>query len=192
MLDRKDATSIKKELDTYSSSKIELMKASRDVVKSSKILIYSIHRGDMTSAKKNLGDINALRKRIDKLASTPKLKNYSPYENALQEYVEAVAYHIFVLEGRIPTSKELCVDAETYLMGLSDLTGELMRKAVNDAVAEDYEGVKKIRDTVDEIYGLVVGLDLDGGEARRKTDQIKWNLTKVEGIVYDAKIRGNI
>ena len=192
MLDSREAASIRKDLDLLSRGRIEIMKQSREVVKSSKELIYAIHRGDMASAKGFLAKIESERAKLDRVANTPRLRAYHPYGNGVQEYVEAVAYYYVMSKERIPTRKQLKVDSETYLNGLSDLTGELMRKGVDDMVRERYAHAMLMRDTVNEIYGLMLSLDLDGGETRRKSDSVKWNLAKLEDLVYDAKIRDKI
>jgi len=192
MLDRREYASIRRDLDALSRGKIEVMKQSREVVKASKELIYSIHRGDMKAAKAFLQKIRSERAKLDRLASTPRLKAYNPYSNGVQEYVEAVAYYHVMAVGRIPTRGELKCESETYLSGLSDLTGELMRKGVDDMIHERYSHAVLLKATVEEIYGLILSLDLDGGETRKKSDAVKWNLAKLEDLVYDAKIRGKI
>jgi len=192
MLDAREQASIRADLDAISRGKIEVMKQGREVVKASKELIYSIHRGDMKAAKGFLDKIEAERGKLDKIADTPRLRSYNPYGNGVQEYVEAVAYYYVMTKERIPTREELNCDSETYLSGLSDLTGEMMRKGVDDMVRENYKHAILMRDTVEEIYGLILSLDFDGGEARRKSDAVKWNLAKLEDLVYDAKIRDKI
>jgi translin len=192
MLDKREYASIRKDLDALSRGKIEVMKQSREVVKSSKELIYSIHRGDMNAAKGFLSKINLEKAKLDKIANSPKLRSYSPYGNGVQEYVEAVAYYFVMVKERIPTRSELKVDSDTYLSGLSDLTGELMRKGVDDMIHERYRHAMLLKETVNEIYGLMLSLDLDGGETRKKSDAVKWNLAKLEDLVYDAKIRDKI
>jgi translin len=192
MLDRGERAAIRKDLDRLSRGRIEVMKQGRDVIKSSKELIYSIHRGDMAAAKGFLKKIEAGRGALDRMASTARLRAYHPYLSAVQEYVEAAAYYHVMTDERIPTRRRLRADTETYLSGLSDLTGEMMRKGVDDMVRERYAHALMMRDAVDEIYGLMLSLDMDGGEARRKSDSVKWNLAKLEDLVYDAKIRGKI
>jgi translin len=192
MLDKREYASIRRDLDQFSRGKIEVMKQGREVVKASKELIYSIHRGDMKAAKEFLSKIEGERAKLDRIASTPRLRAFSPYSNGVQEYVEAVAYYWVMTKERIPARRELKVESETYLSGLSDLTGELMRKGVDDMIHERYAHARLLKDTVEEIYGLILSLDLDGGEARRKSDAVKWNLAKLEDLIYDAKIRDKI
>jgi len=192
MLNPKEKESIRSDLDRLSRGRIEVMKQGREVVKASKELIYSLHRGDMQSAGVCLAKISQARKMLDALANTPRLRCYHPYLNAVQEHVEAAAYYSVVTKGNIPTRARLLADTETYLGGLSDLTGELARKGVDDMIHERYAHAAKMKDSVEEIYGLILTLDFDGGEARRKSDAVKWNLAKLEDLVYDAKIRGKI
>lgn len=192
MLDPGEKEAIRKDLDALSRGRIEVMKQGREVVKASKELIYSLHRGEMGSAGECLVRITEARRRLDRLANTPRLRAYHPYQNAVQEHVEAAAYHSVVAKGRIPRRAALRADTETYLGGLSDLTGELARKGVDDMIHERYAHASLMKDVVEEIYGLILSLDFDGGEARRKSDAVKWNLAKLEDLVYDAKIRGKV
>ena len=192
MIDEAEKTGLKNELSELSTNKIEQSKISRQVVKKSKQLIYAIHRGDMESAGKHALEIKSERKHLDEIAQTEKLRKHGSYGVAVQEYVEAVAYYELMTNKRLPGRKQLGADAEHYLMGLSDLTGELVRKAVDDMVNDRYEHAIWLKDVVAEIYGLMIGLDFDGGEARRKSDQVKWNLSKLEDKVYDAKIRDKL
>ncbi|MBU0762586.1 MAG: hypothetical protein KKD39_06130, partial [Candidatus Altiarchaeota archaeon] len=142
--------------------------------------------------EKDVLEIKKARRVLEILTKDQRLKNYGPYKNAVQEYVEALAYYFVIKKGFIPTRGELGSDTETYLMGLSDLSGELMRKGINDAIKGMAKDTVKMRDVVDEIYGLILDLDLDGGEARRKTDQVKYALARLEDIVYDMKIRDKL
>lgn len=192
MLDETDCKSLRKDLEELSEGKLQVMTQGRRIVKTSKALIYSLHRNDLKAAGKHMLAIEGQRQKLERIADTESLRGYGPYPNALQEYVEAVGYYFFVIEKRIPGASELSVCAQTYLMGLSDLTGELMRRAVNGMAAGDPKIALNIRDVVDEIHGLMLSLDFDGGEARRKSDQVKWNLAKIEGLIAEARIRDKI
>jgi predicted translin family RNA/ssDNA-binding protein len=192
MLPKKEKNKIKKDLISLSKGRIEVMKQSRDVVKTSKKLIYAIHRDDMAAARKYLKEIRDMRVSLEKISKDERLRSYGPYRNAIQEYVEAICYYFIIACDKIPAREELGAETETYLMGLSDLTGELMRKGIKEMIAERPEKTQKMRNIVDEIYGLIIDLDFDGGEARRKSDQVKYSLTKLEDILYEAKIRGKI
>jgi predicted translin family RNA/ssDNA-binding protein len=47
----------------------------------------------------------------------------------------------------------------------------------------------KIKEVVDEIYGEFLQFDLRNSELRKKSDQIKWSLKKLEEISYDLSRR---
>lgn len=192
MIGKAELSGIRRDLSKLSQNKMSLNRVSREVVKKSKELIYAVHRGDMKSAGLRAAEIRKLRTRLDRVANSEKLRGQHAYSIAVQEYVEALAYHQVMTKKRLPTRKQLKADTEHYLMGLSDLTGELVRKAVDDMVHERYMRALWLKDAVADIYGAIIGLDFEGGEARRKSDQIKWNLNKLEDLVYDAKIRGKI
>jgi len=192
LISRDDSNSIRRELDELGKAHVEVSKKSRDIVRLSKELIYSTNRGDLKSAGEKLVLIRKERRILDRIASKPKLRYYYPYILAIQEYVEAAAFHEIIAKGRIPTRRELSAETDVYLMGLSDLSGELVRKAVDDMIRERYEHALFMKDVVAEIYGLIMGIDFEGGDTRKKADQVKWNLNKLEDLIYDAKIRDKI
>ncbi|MBD3262091.1 MAG: hypothetical protein GF334_10580 [Candidatus Altiarchaeales archaeon] len=192
VIDKKEFRAIKKDLDDHSEKKIMLNNKSRQLVRLSKQLIYATNRGQPDEAAKHLKEIKKRRGELDKIASTPKLRYWGPYQIAVQEYVEALAFHQIITKDVLPKRKPLKAESDTYVMGLSDLTGELVRKAVDHMIGEKYEDALKLREVVADIYSNILGLDLDGGEARRKTDQIKWNLNKLDDLIFEAKIRDKI
>ena len=59
-------------------------------------------------------------------------------QTALQEYAEALCYYHFIKNNKIPTAFSLKISNESYLLGLCDLTGELVRKAVNDVIKKNF------------------------------------------------------
>src|SRR3989338_1982933 len=90
-----------------------------------------------------------------------------------------------IKESKLINYTELGVDINSYLMGLCDLTGELLRKAVKDVIEHKYESARDISMVVEEIYGLFLQLDLRNGPLRQKSDSIKWNLQKLEHLLLD-------
>ena len=127
---------------------------------------------------------------MDKIASfNNKLLFEGAYSDACQEYAEALCFHQYVKSKTIPTAKEIGVNEEDYLMGICDLTGELGRRAVSLTTKKKYKEVEEIKEYVDNIYGEFLKLDLRNGQLRKKFDAIKWNLKKIEEVVYDIKTK---
>lgn len=184
MLDKKSFADMESYIKEEDSQREEIIVRSRTVLKNSKAAIYSLHRKEITQAKKSLDDakktISDLRKIIEK---HPHLKQN--LDNALEEYCEACCFYGFIVDKKIPIYTELSVDPYTYLGGLSDLTGELSRRSVLEAIVKNKPEVKAIRELVEEIHGAFIKFDLRNGDLRKKADAIKWNLNKIEEILYD-------
>ena len=191
MLDTKDFQRIKTELAMFDKEREELIKDSRDILRDSKQAIYMVHRNELDKAERILSKIEKQNVEIKKkIKCNPKLDFLGAYSVAIQEYVEAKCYLGFVKNKKIPSCASLRVQVEDYLMGICDLTGELGRRAVQSVIRKDYREAYIIRDVVDQIYGLFLQLNLRNGELRKKSDSIKWNLKKIEDIIYDIKSKG--
>ena len=78
---------------------------------------------------------------------------------------------------------------EGYLSAVCDLTGELVRKAVNQATKRKFKEVEKYRDTVEEIIGELIKLNMNNGHLRSKFDDAKRNLRRLEEMLYDIRIK---
>jgi translin len=188
MLDKKDFEKIRKELDNFEEKRERLIQNSRAVITLSKRIIYSLHRNDMVSAEKLVKEIE--KKKLSLGASIWLDTNIN--QTAYQEYAEAICYYHFIIDKKIPPSTKLKISNENYLMGLCDLTGELGRKAVNEVINKNFNIAVEIKDLVSEIYGEFLKFNLRNGELRKKSDQIKWNLKKLEDIVYDLKVKARL
>lgn len=184
MLDHDSFKEIEAYLKEEDSRREEIIATSRVILKNSKSAIYSLHRKELDNAKELIDESKKLILVLEKITDThPHLKH--SMENALEEYCEACCFYGFVKDKKIPTHKDLGVEPATYLGGLSDLTGELGRRSVLEAIAKNKSEVMEIRELVDEIHGIFARLDLRNGELRKKGDSIKWNLNKIEEVLHD-------
>jgi len=189
MLNKKDFEKIGREIADFDIKREASIQNSREVINTSKKIIYALHRGDIKSASSYLKDIEKKKKL---LGNAHVWLDTNISKVALQEYVEALCYYHFIKDNKIPTTTSLNVDNENYLMGLCDLTGELVRKAVNSVIKKDFRQAVEIKDLVDEVYGEFLKFNLRNSELRRKSDQIKWNLKKLEDVVFELKLKGKI
>jgi len=188
MLDKKDFDRIRKEIEDSDAKREMLIQTSREVINISKKIIYALHRDDLKSASSYVKDIEKKKNAL----GTNVWLDTNINQVALQEYAEALCYYHFVKSKKIPTASFLKIDNENYLMGLCDLTGELGRKAVNEVIRKNFKQAEQIRELVDEIYGEFLKLNLRNSELRKKSDQIKWNLKKLEDIVFELKLKEKI
>ncbi len=194
MLNAKELNKIKEELVEFDKQRENIIFLSRIILKASKSAIYSAHRCDFKEAKAHLDEAEDNIKKAGKLiAKIPDLRGIGAYSNSLEEYSEAKCFYGYVKDNKLPPLSELKsgfdVNSEEYLLGLCDFTGEMARLAVILATARKFKELQKIRDVVDEIFGFFSQLDMRNSELRKKSDSIKWNLKKIEEVLYDISMK---
>ena len=193
MIDKNDLEHVRKGLESFDEKREMLIKESRSIVKLSKIIIYALQRGELKEAEKLIEQAKKGLAELEKHAAKHEELRYSgSFKIAEQELVEAMTFLIFLTEKRLATKEELNVSAETYLLGIFDLTGELVRKAINSAINKDFQTAIEIKDFVSELYGELLKFGFGNGPLRKSFDSIKYNLKKLEDLVYDLKIKGLI
>jgi|SRR3989344_5535562 len=185
MINKGNFKRIQEDLKRFETEREQRLKDSRDVIKLSKQIVFSIHRDDLRKASSY---VKQIKNKVRKLRGPPYYNGLD--KTAVQEYVEAIAYFDFVRNNRLPSKSELKVDSECYLMGLSDLTGELVRRAANEIINKDLDSAFKIRKFVNDLYGEFIQLDIRNGDLRRKADAVRWNLKKLEDVIFDVKVKG--
>lgn len=82
------------------------------------------------------------------------------------------------------------IDLDDYLMGLLQLASELSRLAVNAVTAGDYGRPMRIAKFVGDMDSGFRLLNLKNDSLRKRFDGLKYDLKKVEEVVYDLTIRG--
>ncbi len=187
MLNKKEFAKIRRSMEKSEKLRESIIGLSREIIGISKRIIYSIHRGNLQEASKYVKEINNKKAILDKI-NKPVDANIN--KAAYQEYAEALCYYGFVKNKKIPTKASLKIDTEDYLLGLCDLTGEVGRKAVNDIIKKKFKEALLVKKLVEEIYGEFLKFNLRNSELRKKSDSIKWNLKKLEDIVFDARVKG--
>ncbi|XP_072947337.1 translin-associated protein X [Epargyreus clarus] len=90
-------------------------------------------------------------------------------------------------EERTVTTLLPCTD---YILGISDLTGELMRRAINSISSGDSEECFYVCQVVRDLYTGYLGLYRIGKELARKMNTTRNNVAKVEAAVYALRLRG--
>jgi len=145
------------ELDEHHDRRERLIKVSRDITNISKKSIFLLHRLAM-EAQDASARTSAARAGLDKLRQVQRMyadirhelvgDQFWRYERqvspGLQEYIEALSFAHFLQHGSLMTHEEvqrtLCgadgvpyfpLTISDYLLGISDLTGELMRLAIS-------------------------------------------------------------
>lgn len=181
--------SLKKEYESYDVGRRTIIKSSNDILKLAKEAIFSCHRDELADAEKSL---NAAKKELQYLqkniAKDRKLQFEGSLRAALEEYSEAALFFSFLKTGKLEQVKGVDLDAELYIGALSDVTGELVRKAIAYATVRNLKEVQKIKVFIEEVNGEFISFNLLS-QLRSKYDQAKKNLRAVEQIMYDLSLR---
>lgn len=164
--------------------------ASNEAQREAKRAIFALHRGDTREAARLLGEAGKTLTGFEPLfKKEPMLRYEGAYRAAVEEFIEAHLLSRFVEKEPLGPVKALReIDAESYLGGLSDLTGELVRYAVASATRHDFKEVLRAKRAVEEVMTFLVNLDLTG-YLRQKYDQAKNSLRRMEDIAYDVALR---
>ncbi|XP_048732052.1 translin-associated protein X-like isoform X2 [Ostrea edulis] len=136
------------------------------------------------------------------------------YTAGLQEYIEAVAFYHYLrsktlvslnevqvdLTFAVPSSdtensqeKTICVyvPPSEYMLGLADLTGELMRFAINSVGSGDMDTPNEVCAYLHKMLGGFQSLGQVSREMNRKISTLRQSLQKVEAACYTLQIRGS-
>jgi predicted translin family RNA/ssDNA-binding protein len=120
--------SFAKEIDHRDEIRESLVKLSRDITRSSKKLLFSLHRGDpFDQIDSQLVQVRSLLHRIGSTEDHARhSRSYSP---GVQEYVEAEVFAKYLREHSLVRIHEIndaldgfTVSHEDYLLGLLDAT----------------------------------------------------------------------
>ncbi|KAJ6477454.1 Translin [Mycena vitilis] len=78
---------------------------------------------------------------------------------------------------------------EDYLHGLISMVNELSRYAVNTVTMGNFGEPVRISNFVKEIFSGFTMLNLKNDSLRRRFDSLKYDLKKIEEVVYDVSLR---
>jgi len=81
------------------------------------------------------------------------------------------------------------IASEDYLHGIISLVNELSRLAVNAVIMQDYELPGKIYSFVKDLHAGFSLLNLKNDPLRRRFDSIKYDVKRIEEVVYDISLR---
>ncbi|ESO97480.1 hypothetical protein LOTGIDRAFT_187846 [Lottia gigantea] len=208
------------DLDGKHDKHERLVKISRDVTIESKRIIFLLHRyrEGMSDTEKNkiLEEGNQKMKLIQENKfhlMAIELKNEDPNQfmravsPGLQEYLEALSFYHYLEKGLLISLNEVQnqfvfnsseklesatfkVPAEEYLLGIADLSGELMRLAINNITAGKFDLSFKV---CEFLQVLLSSFSLFGNtikELNRKMTTLQQSLRKVENACYTLRVRG--
>ena len=172
-----------KQYDAFDKHRDSSITTSREILKLAKQAIYAMHRNELSEAQQ------LIQKGVTeaKAFTLKDQQQIGAVRAALEELTEALILHRYLQneELLLHTTLPVTIDIETYLAALSDFSGELIRKALQLATNKDVDAVKKLQDTIELLHGQFIKFDFRSGELRKKSDTLKYNLTKLDQIMYE-------
>lgn len=79
---------------------------------------------------------------------------------------------------------------EEYLLSLTDLTNEIARLAPNAVTLGDFELPLVISGFLKDLFAGFQLLNLKNDILRKRADAVKYDVKRVEDVVYDLSLRG--
>ncbi|KAK9448475.1 Translin [Limtongia smithiae] len=217
-------------LDQHHDARDSIIKASRDITAASKKLIFALQRlkaapdaqhGWVIRVVSVDRDIIALETKIREIfASVEQLlsglgawRYQRQITGAIQEFIEAITFREYLYEGRIMTyinikktlPSSILLTYEDYVLGLFDLTGELMRFAISNIhVASSLNGAIQpsavslnirlvLQTLLTEFSALRIPQrsNFSPTEYQKKLSTLSASVSKVEKAVYSLSVRGS-
>ncbi|KAM0853861.1 hypothetical protein ACQ4PT_050804 [Festuca glaucescens] len=205
-------------LNTLNDKRERLVKASRDVTMNSKKVIFQVHRISRNNKEEVLSkaenDLAAvvnqhIGKLVKELHGTDFWKLRRAYTFGVQEYIEAATFCRFCKTGTLLSLDEindsllalsdksvepLQINVLDYLLGVADLSGELMRLAIGRISDGEVEYAKDICSFVRDIYReltLLVPLMDDNNEMKKKMEVMLQSVVKIENACFSVHVRGS-
>ncbi|KAJ1974409.1 hypothetical protein H4R35_003621 [Dimargaris xerosporica] len=199
-------------LDTHYDRRERVVRHSRDITQLSKKLIFHLLRYNPQAADGNaklFAEADQkhaqLQQCFDKLRLELNASNRYRYGQTatpgIQEYVEALALWTFLQRGVLVSLAEvevrlngsgnhspLRITPQDYLLGLSDVTGELMRHCINSLARGNRHEAEKICDFMRAFYNEFVQFSARAHpQLPKKVVIMEQSLAKVEnGKAYDT------
>lgn len=187
-VNKKFIEKLKKEYTEGEGERRQIISLSNVALHESKRAIFTLHRNEIEKAEEKLKEVEDVLQKLEKKFGLKRINEEGSYKAAVEEYAEAKFFSFIVNRKKIDAIKEVKLEAISYLGGLCDTTGEMVRWAINEAAGGRPEKVEKIKNMINEIMSELVEFDMTG-YLRTKYDQAKGNLRKIEQIDYEIKIR---
>ena len=188
MINKKFIQKLKKDYDKHEAERRQIISLSNTVLHGSKRVIFALHRDDIKQAGVLLDEAEKALQSLEKKFGHNRLIQEGAYKAGAEEYVEAKMFYRVITGKKVDKVHKIQLGTDSYLGGICDLTGELVRRAINMAAAGKAEEVKKIKQAINDIIAELVEFDMTG-YSRTKYDQAKNSLKKIEQIDYEIKIR---
>lgn len=187
MIENKLLKKLKEDYKKNEVNRRKIISSSNEILFKSKKTIFALQKSDKKTAEKNLLELeNSLNKMFSDFGKNRLLKE-GAFKAAAEEYMEAFIFFNIIYKKSIIKNK-LDLDYESYLGGICDAIGEMVRFATNSAAAGKFSVASKMKKQAEIIMEDLLDFDFTG-YLRTKYDQARGHLRKLEQISYEIKLR---
>ena len=210
----------KAQLDSRHDRHERLVKLSRDTTIHSKRVIFLLHRaageegeereGRLQEAEGKLREVGEfLRAIAEELLGVDPWLHTSAFSPGLQEFVEALSYYVYLRRGQLVGLNEaqswlefpeqegggagvrVPLSQLNYVLGVGDLTGELMRMCITAVGAGQQEIPLQLLPFITSIYCGFQSLPHIARDISQKLRTMRSSVAKIETACYTLQIRGS-
>ena len=167
----------------------KIQKISNESRAASKKAIALLRRENIKESKETIEKAEKFFKLINQIIKKEKdLIGQAAYKEAVEEYIEAVAFYNFLTKSKKEIPGFIKVGPEEVIFGVCDFTGELIRRAVTIASPETLNQLLVFRNAIRDIVEEMTKIGFSG-KLRQKCDETERNLRKLEEIIYAIRLK---
>ncbi|RKP39159.1 Translin [Dimargaris cristalligena] len=206
-------TRIRDSMDAHQDCRERINKLSRDITQQSKKLIFHLLRVSPTNRaaifqeaeRKHADILRAVAQIAPELQGSNRWRYGSTFTGGLQEYIEALALWVFLAEQRLITLAEvesrlnefskaqivhIPVGPIDYVLGVSDVAGELMRYAINSLACGNADEANAVGVFFQQLYSAFVEFNPRlHPQMTKKVQVMRDSLLKVENACYQSQLQ---
>ena len=164
--------------------------ASRDAIRASANAIRVLHRGDAVVADALIGEARAaLDLAMEAAEPHPDVAWGGFLQDAAKEYAEARVTAAALAGEPWPTADELRVDDASWLHGLAESIGEMRRRCLDAARADELDEAERLLGLMDEVLATLATIDVPDALTRglrRATDGARAITERTRGDITTA------
>ncbi|HEY3311584.1 MAG TPA: haloacid dehalogenase [Anaerolineales bacterium] len=178
---------IRTQFDARTAARDQALAQARALTRYCSQAIRAVHRDEDATMQEQLGEARKLADSLrSAVADFPDLYYAGYTQDALKEFVEANVTCALIKNQALIGPKELGVEFNTYLNGLSEVVGELRRRCL-DILRHGYSAeAERLLTQMDDIYAVLVTMDYPDAITnglRRQTDIARNIIEKTRGDI---------
>ena len=179
------AEDIRAQFEAKNAARDAAINQSRGLIQHCANAIRAVHRHEWDTARARLDTARDAANAIRAVVADYADLYHSGYtQDALKEYVEAVAIYALARDEALPTPQSLGVEPSTYLNGLCEAASELRRQILDILRRGHSDDAERLLAAMDTIYGVLIGFDFHDaitGGLRRRVDALRAVLERTRG-----------